>query len=111
MARRRVGDWPAYLLNGIPDAERQRLSEAAAAQNTSVSDVVRAILCKRYRLICAQQSTYYDAAKDSGSPTLLLRLQPSLHRALKREAERKRRSRRRIILETITSHYKEGEPS
>lgn len=111
MAKRLVGEWPAYLLNGIPESERRSLSDSAAAQNTSVSDVVRAILCRRYRLVCPQQSYYYDAEKDTGSTRLLLRLQPNLAAALKRESERKGKSRRRIILETITSHYEKGEPS
>jgi predicted HicB family RNase H-like nuclease len=111
MARRRVGDWPTYLLNGVPDSERRLLSASAAAQNTSVSDVVRSILCARYRMICPRESYYYDAERDTGSTTLLLRLQPKLDAALKRHAARTGRSRRRLILETITSHYKEGEPS
>jgi uncharacterized protein (DUF1778 family) len=106
-----VGKWPTYLLQGVPESERRWLSRAAAARNTSVADVVRSILCKRYRLVCPQQSTHYNAEKDTGSTTILLRLQPNLNAALKREAARKGRNRRRIILETIKSHYEKGEPS
>lgn len=107
--RKRAVDFPTYLLKGIPEPERRSLSHQAAAQNTSVSDVVRKILCKRYRLVCPQQSTYYDAARDTGSTTLLLRLHPNLVVALERHAANTGQSRRQLILETITSHYlKEG---
>lgn len=100
-----------YLLTGLPESERQYLSDSAAARNISVADVVRSILCGRYRLVCPQRSTHYNAERDTGSATLLLRLHPNLDAALKRERARTGRSQRRIIIETIQSHYKEGEPS
>ncbi len=100
-----------YLLKDVPLSERRLLSSTAAARNISVADVVRSILCARYRLVCAQESTYYSAEKDTGSTTLLLRLHPNLDAKLKRERARTGRSQRRIILETIQSHYKKGEPS
>ncbi len=107
MAKRLV----PYLLKGIPDSERRALSAEAGARNISVADVVRAILCDRYRLRCPQQSTHYNAARDGGSTTLLLRLHPNLDAKLKRERARTGRSQRRLIIEAIQAHYKEGEPS
>jgi hypothetical protein len=100
-----------YLLKGLSYTERRLLSESAATRNVSVADVVRSILCDRYRLRCPQQSMRYDAARDKGSTTLLLRLHPNLDAKLKRERARTGRSQRRLILEAIQAHYKEGEPS
>ena len=100
-----------YLLKDIPESERRLLSATAAAPNISVADLVRSILCARYRLDSAQQSTNYNTEKDTGSTTLLLRLHPNLDAKLKRERARTGRSQRRIIIETITAHYKKGEPS
>lgn len=112
MSRRRrklVSDWPKYLLKNIPEPERRCLSGTAAAQNISVSDVVRSVLCERYRLVCPPESYSYASARDTCATTLLLRLQPRLAQRIEREAARTGKTKRRIILETITSHYrKEG---
>lgn len=109
--RRRVADWPTYLLKNIPESERRSLSASAAAQNVSVSDIVRGLLCARYRMSCPAESYGYDADKDTGAATILLRLQPKLSAALEREQARTGHAKRRIILETVTSHYEKGEPS
>jgi predicted HicB family RNase H-like nuclease len=74
-----------------------------------VSDVVRGLLCARYRLKCPQESYRYEPDRDTGARTFLLRLQPRLARALELECSRTGLSRRQIILETIEAHYKEGE--
>jgi hypothetical protein len=100
-----------YLLKDIPDFERKSLSWEASGRNISVADVVRAILCQKYRLRCPQLSTHYNAERDTGSTTLLLRLHPNLDAKLKRERARTGRSQRRLIIEAIQAHYKEGEPS
>lgn len=109
--RRRVSSYPTYLLKAVPDSDRRRLSGDASDQNVSVSDVVRRLLCGRYELDCPPESYRYDASRDTGAKTILLRLQPRLHKRLVRESARTGRSIRRIILETITSHYSKGEPS
>lgn len=100
-----------YLLTDISKSDRAALSDEAGSRNVSVADVVRAILCNRYRLRCPQESTHYNAERDTGSTTLLLRLHPNLDAKLKRERARTGRSQRRLILEAIQTHYKEGEPS
>lgn len=109
--KKRVADWPAYLLKDIPAFEREQLSASAADQDVSVSDVVRGLLCARYKLNCPAASYGYNAAHDEGGTTILLRLQPKLAAALDREAARTRNPRRRIILNTIAAHYTKGEPS
>ena len=109
--RKRITDWPTYLLKNVPESERRRLSQSAAAQNVSVSDVVRGLLCARYRLDCPRESYSYQAERDQGARTILLRLQPRLNSALELEVSRTGTSKRRIILDVIEAHYKEGEPS
>ena len=109
--RKRIADWPTYLLKNIPESDRRRLSGSAADQNISVSDVVRGLLCARYRLDCPRESYRYEPDRDRGARTILLRLQPRLNSALELEVSRTGSSKRRIILDVIEAHYKEGEPS
>jgi len=99
---KRVARFPSYLLKDIPPDQRLRLSEQAAAQNISVSDVIRRLLCARYKLDCPPESYRYDPDRDGGNPTILLRLQPKLVAKLKLEAERTSQSRRAIILDAIS---------
>ncbi|SRR5260221_9146524 len=106
--RRNVSAWPTYLLKGVPESERRHLTSSAAAQNISISDVVRRILCDHYRMVCPPESYGYDPARDDGALTILLRLQPRLARALDREKARTGRTKRRIILDTIEAHQKEA---
>lgn len=104
MSRRRVASWPTYLLKQIPPQERRLLSAEAAAQNVSVNDIIRFILCARYNLNCPRESYRYDPDRDQGATNLLLRLQPKLAKALDREAAGGE-SKRAIILDAITTHY------
>jgi len=99
---KRVARFPSYLLKDIPPDQRLRLSEQAAAQNISVSDIIRRLLCARYKLDCPPESYRYDPNRDGGNPTILLRLQPKLKAKLELEAGRTRRSKRDIMLEAIT---------
>lgn len=103
--RRTVASWKPYLLKEIPDSERRSLSASAAAQNLSVTDIVRRILCARYRLDCPPESYGYDAERDKQATTVLLRLQPKLTGALERESKRTGKTRRSIILLAIQTHY------
>lgn len=80
-----VTDWPAYLLNGVPPRQRALLSQMAQEQDVSVSDVVRGILCKHYGFDCDPVSFKYDADRDQQGDRLLLRLQPELIRAMRKE--------------------------
>jgi hypothetical protein len=105
--RRKVKKWPSFLLRDIPTEHRQLLTADAAADNISISDIIRRILCARYRLHCPPESYRYDSAKDIGAETVLLRLQPALWHALEREHERTGRAKRRIILLALEAHYEQ----
>lgn len=106
---RRVANWPQYLLKDIPAAHRQWLSHQAAQFDVSVADVIRGLLCNRYKLRCPKESYRYNAEQDKQSASMVLRLQPRLSTLLDREAARRGWSKRRIILDTIEANYKKGE--
>lgn len=81
----------------------------AAAQNISVADVVRRLLCDRYELSCPPVSRRgYEVARDSGAANILLRLQPKLMRRLEREAAETGKTKRAIVLEAIAEKGDEG---
>ena len=110
MVRRPVSRYPSYLLKAIPPDDRKRLSEDAAAQNISVTDIIRRLLCDRYKLHCPPESYGYQPGRDGGGSNILLRLQPNLALRLDKEAAQTGSSKRGIILEAIASHYQEGQP-
>lgn len=101
----RVTDWPQYLLNGVPPEHRQWISEQAAELDMSVADVIRRVLCRRYRMRCPQVSIEYQPEKDRQATSVVLRLQPHLARALDREVARSGHAKRRIILDAIKNSY------
>ena len=108
-----VTEWPAYLLRQIPADTRALLSEQAAADDVSLSDVVRLALCARYRLECDPQSFGYQPALDTGNDVILIRMQPAVWRALKKEAGASRTTPARygltkqIILQAIDDYLRE----
>ena len=100
-----VEAWPSYLLTLLP-SERQSLSTAAAAQNISIADVARGILCAAYGLHCPPKSRGYHAVKDTGRLNILLRLPPKLWRCIEDEQTRLNETKRAIILDKIEAHYR-----
>lgn len=104
-SRKRVADFPRYLLTDIPPEHRAWLSVQAADQDISVADIIRRHLCARYRLDCPPESYGYRAAFDKQTTTMVLRLQPRLAQRLERDVARTGRSKRSIILDTIKTSY------
>lgn len=103
-----VADWPQYLITNVPAELRGLLSEEASELTVSVSDVVRTILCRRYRMKCPPESYRYDAGRDTGAANMLLRMQPKLAVVLERQSKRTGVTKRQIILDAIEAHYTEG---
>lgn len=97
-------DWPAYLLTNIPPALRVSLSAQAERDDTTVADTVRAILCNHYSLECPPVSSGYRASRDKHHPNLILRVQPDLFRAIKKDAKQSRYTMRHIIMTILTEH-------
>jgi hypothetical protein len=100
-----VETWPSYLLTLLP-SERQSLSASAAAQNVSIADVARGILCAAYGLHCPPKSNGYHAGKDTGRLNILLRMPPKLWRCIEDEQTRLNETKRAIILDKIEAYYR-----
>ncbi len=105
-----VAKWPSYLLRQIPADTRAAMSVRAEQDDVSLADVVRLALCARYRADCDPASFGYQPALDTNNDILLIRIQPAVWKALKREAGMSRTTPARygltkqIILEAI-DHY------
>lgn len=97
--------WPAYLLTNIPIPIRLSLSAQAEQDDVSVADTIRNILCTHYELDCPPVSAGgYRTSRDKHHTNLLLRVQPDLFRAIKRDAKRQRRTMRHIIMTILAEH-------
>ena len=99
--------WPAYLLRGVPPLLRDQLSEQAAADDVSLADVIRQALCLHYDMDCDPASNGYQSALDTGGDVILVRLQPELWVAMKKETRSRYGETRKFILETLTHYLKE----
>ena len=101
----RVTDWPSYLFKRVPPELRARLSTEAIAADSSINDVIREHLCRRFKLRCPPRSTGYLPQRDSGSEKLLLRLDPKLFKKVCEQAQFADCSIRDVILETLEGDY------
>ncbi len=99
-----VARWPTYLLRNVPENLRSAVVLEAAEDDVSVADVIRAVLCERYKHHCPPASDHYNGAGGS-SPTILLRLQPRLHKRLLIEAKDTHTSVRAIIIRELEREY------
>ncbi len=94
-----VNRWPTYLLERVPANLRSAIALEAAEDDVSIADVIRAVLCERYKYHCPPASDHYTGG--GTSPTILLRLQPRLHARLRIEAKDTHRSIRAIIISEL----------
>ncbi len=99
-----VARWPTFLLRNVPENLRSSLAADAVYWDISIADVIRSLLCERYKYHCPPASDHYNGAGGS-SPTILLRLQPRLHRRLLIEAKDTKTSVRAIILRALEREY------
>jgi hypothetical protein len=96
--------WPAYLLRGVNPHLRNQLSDQAAADDVSLADVIRQALCQHYGLDCDPASNGYQPTLDTGGDVILVRLQPELWVAMKKETRSRYGATRQLILETLTNY-------
>ena len=99
-----VRNWPAYLLRGIPPDTRSLMSEQAEADDISLADVVRLSLCHHYRMDCDPASYSYQPTLDTGDDTLLIRLQPELWKAIKKETRGRYGETKKLILQAVDDY-------
>lgn len=100
-----VKQWPAYVLRGIPTDTRTLLSEQAEADDISLGDVIRAALCRHYRMDCDHASFGYQPGLDTRDDTLLFfRIQPEIWKLMKRETHGKYGETKRLILQAVDDY-------
>jgi predicted HicB family RNase H-like nuclease len=97
-----VKEWPAYLLDHIPDDVREALVAEAERRDLSLDDTIRQILCEHYGLECEPRASKF---REPSTPFTkkFVRLQPELFAAIVADV----RTRRSIILDILTEHLKE----
>jgi hypothetical protein len=105
-----VREWPTYLLRDIPEDIRARIEkDASSGYGTSMIEVVREILCSHYELDCeAVETSGPPPPPIKGTDTMLLRVQPALFSAIKKDAEQLSSpygATRKIVLQILTAHY------
>ena len=98
-----LDDWPTYLLKNIPPEIRSQIEDEAGAG--AMSEVIRRILCAHYSLDCEPVLTRNKFLKVDGTETMVLRLQPELWKAIKRDAKRRKIPTRSVIIEALKLHY------
>jgi hypothetical protein len=104
-----VAQWPAYLLRGVPHDLRTQLSERADTDDVSLADVIRQALCWHYDMDCDYQSFRYQPKLDGGGDVILIRLQPKLWAAMKKETRARYGAFRQLILEALTEYLEDTE--
>jgi hypothetical protein len=96
-------DWPTYLLKSIPRDIREGIEQEAGTG--SMAEVIRSILCEHYGLDCEPVIARNKFLKINGTETMVLRLQPELWSAIKRDAKKQHRPHRSVIIEALADHY------
>lgn len=99
-----VRRWPSYLITRLPDALREAIEADAEESYTSMSEVMRQILCAHYELRC-ESVDRFGGPKPQGSDRFVLRVQPELFRAIKRDAEKSGTVMRTLMIDVLEAHY------
>ncbi len=102
-----VTKWPAYLLRAIPSDTRARMTERAEEDDVSLADVVRQAICAHFKMDCDQVSHGYQPDLDNGTDVLIIRLQPEVFRAMKKETSGAYGATRKLILESLDDYLEE----
>ena len=72
-----------------------------------MAEVIRSILCEHYGLDCEPVIARNKFLKINGTDTMVLRLQPELWSAIKRDASKRDIPHRSVIIEALEAHYAE----
>ena len=96
-----------FLLRSMEPGLRKRLEKDAKRSKQPLIEVVRSILCEHYDLECTPitgDRTPWQRQWE-GSSTILLKLQPELFEAIKRDSEESGESMRVCVLGALEAHY------
>lgn len=108
-----VRSWPTYLLRDIPEATRTALEEDAEREERSLIEIIREILCSHYGLDCEPVTAAGRSKFTDGTNTMLLRLQPELWEAIRRDIAAEDilyGAPHKIIHGILSAYYNGGHP-
>ena len=104
MARARNTE-ATFLISGLRPTLRQLLEEEAQAEQRSIQDVIRSILCAHYELDCAPVAGWIRRDAWDGSATILLKMQEELFQALKADSRESGESMQSLVHQALEAHY------
>ena len=81
----------------------------ADAQDRSLSDIMREILCAHYELDCPPSGK--TSRLEHGARTQLLKMHPDLFQALKKDSQETQIPMQRLVHEALEAHYMEVTPA
>jgi len=111
-----VRNWPVYNLHrqgGMPAHIREQIEQESEAENMSMAEVVRRILCAHWQLECepVEQVNYPRPEKRKGTQMMIVRVQPELFSAIKDESIRDEVTMKALIIGALEAHYNGGTPA
>jgi hypothetical protein len=95
--------WAELLVRGIDPKVLARVRRDAARRSLAVSDYIRLLLCRHYRLDCP--SSKRTARPSKGSTTILLRLYPDLKYEIEQDSEMRKISQSTAVKQILTARY------
>jgi hypothetical protein len=95
--------WVPFLVRGLDPKVLARIRRDASRRNLAVSDFMRLILCRHFRLDCPSSGKTPRPSK--GSTTIWLRLYPHLKEEIEAEAEQRRITQQILVHEILTARY------
>lgn len=102
-----VRSWPQFLIRDMPPELRESIEEDAAESQESMAEIMRGILCSHFGLTCDRVDSFTEPERIAGTATYVLRMQPEVFRALRRESEATAIPMRTLVIGALQEHYEE----
>jgi hypothetical protein len=97
--------WAKFLVRDLDPRLLSKIRADADAQDRSLSDIMREILCAHYELDCPPSGK--TSRLEYGARTQLLKMHPDLFQALKQDSQETQIPMQRLVHEALESHYEE----
>jgi hypothetical protein len=95
--------WCKFLVRDLDPYLLKQIRSEADAQDRSLSDIMREILCAHYSLDCPPSGK--TSRLEFGARTQLLKMHPALFEALKRDSQETGTPMQRLVHEALSAHY------
>ena len=97
--------WAKFLVRDLDPRLLSKIRADADAQDRSLSDIMREILCAHYELDCPPSGK--TSRLEHGARTQILRMHPDLKLALELDSDVTGVSQQRLVHEALEAHYTE----